>query len=107
MVARERVYETRDRAEATPFTLHDGPPYANGDLHIGHALNKILKDFVNRWEMMNGNACDVPGGTVTGCRSSWFCRAGRGGEEGAVADQAEVQGEKVCDEDGGQSAETV
>ena len=32
------------------FTLHDGPPYANGDLHIGHALNKILKDFINRCE---------------------------------------------------------
>ena len=31
--------------EMTPFTLHDGPPYANGDLHIGHALNKILKGF--------------------------------------------------------------
>lgn len=30
------------------YTLHDGPPYANGDLHIGHALNKILKDFINR-----------------------------------------------------------
>ena len=30
------------------FTLHDGPPYANGDLHIGHALNKVLKDFINR-----------------------------------------------------------
>eukprot|EP00951_Prasinocladus_malaysianus_P050019 scaffold676017_cov42-Prasinocladus_malaysianus.AAC.1 len=34
--------------EGDPFTLHDGPPYANGDLHIGHALNKILKDFINR-----------------------------------------------------------
>ena len=33
----------------TPFTLHDGPPYANGDLHIGHALNKVLKDFINRF----------------------------------------------------------
>jgi isoleucyl-tRNA synthetase len=31
-----------------PFTLHDGPPYANGHLHIGHALNKILKDMVVR-----------------------------------------------------------
>jgi valyl-tRNA synthetase len=30
------------------FTLHDGPPYANGDLHIGHALNKILKDIINK-----------------------------------------------------------
>ena len=30
------------------FVLHDGPPYANGDLHLGHALNKILKDVINR-----------------------------------------------------------
>lgn len=36
------------------FTLHDGPPYANGDLHIGHALNKILKDIINRSEMEGG-----------------------------------------------------
>jgi isoleucyl-tRNA synthetase len=35
-------------SKGDPFTLHDGPPYANGDLHIGHALNKILKDFINR-----------------------------------------------------------
>ena len=40
-------------------------------------------------------------------RAQGFAEHGRGGEEGAVADQAEVQGEKVCDEDGGQSAETV
>ena len=31
-----------------PFVLHDGPPYANGALHMGHALNKILKDVINR-----------------------------------------------------------
>ena len=31
-----------------PFILHDGPPYANGHLHIGHALNKVLKDFITR-----------------------------------------------------------
>lgn len=36
------------------FILHDGPPYANGDLHIGHALNKILKDFVVRYKSMQG-----------------------------------------------------
>ena len=35
-----------------PFILHDGPPYANGEIHIGHAMNKILKDFVNRYKMM-------------------------------------------------------
>lgn len=37
-----------------PFVLHDGPPYANGNIHIGHAMNKILKDFVNRYKMMAG-----------------------------------------------------
>eukprot|EP00271_Cylindrocystis_brebissonii_P017869 TRINITY_DN4844_c0_g1_i1.p1 TRINITY_DN4844_c0_g1~~TRINITY_DN4844_c0_g1_i1.p1 ORF type:complete len:1233 (-),score=240.75 TRINITY_DN4844_c0_g1_i1:598-4296(-) len=36
------------------FTLHDGPPYANGDLHTGHALNKLLKDFVNRYQILQG-----------------------------------------------------
>lgn len=41
--ATNRVYETmRDDNTGEPFTLHDGPPYANGDLHIGHALNKVL-----------------------------------------------------------------
>ena len=36
------------------FMLHDGPPYANGHLHIGHALNKILKDVINRTQFMLG-----------------------------------------------------
>jgi len=34
------------KAGKTPFILHDGPPYANGDIHIGHAVNKILKDVI-------------------------------------------------------------
>lgn len=38
----------------TPFVLHDGPPYANGDLHMGHALNKIIKDFIIRNKQMQG-----------------------------------------------------
>ena len=37
-----------------PFVLHDGPPYANGNIHLGHALQKILKDFINRYKMMEG-----------------------------------------------------
>lgn len=46
----------------TPFVLHDGPPYANGNIHIGHAMNKILKDFVNRYKMMSGyNMIYIPG----------------------------------------------
>ncbi|MGL6247722.1 MAG: class I tRNA ligase family protein, partial [Culicoidibacterales bacterium] len=36
------------------FILHDGPPYANGNIHMGHALNKILKDFVVRYKSMTG-----------------------------------------------------
>ncbi|WP_088043882.1 isoleucine--tRNA ligase [Bacillus sp. EAC] len=44
------------------FILHDGPPYANGDLHMGHALNKVLKDFIVRFNNMNGNRSPyVPG----------------------------------------------
>ncbi|KAL5983785.1 Isoleucine--tRNA ligase, chloroplastic/mitochondrial [Asimina triloba] len=41
-----------DKNNGGSFTLHDGPPYANGDLHIGHALNKILKDIVNRYKIV-------------------------------------------------------
>lgn len=40
--------------DGKPFVLHDGPPYANGNIHTGHALNKILKDFINRYKMMEG-----------------------------------------------------
>ncbi|WP_416826925.1 isoleucine--tRNA ligase [Ectobacillus polymachus] len=44
------------------FVLHDGPPYANGDIHMGHALNKVLKDFIVRYKSMNGySAPYVPG----------------------------------------------
>lgn len=38
----------------TPFVLHDGPPYANGDIHMGHALNKILKDIIVRYKNLQG-----------------------------------------------------
>ena len=36
------------------FTLHDGPPYANGNLHMGHALNKVLKDIINKYKTLKG-----------------------------------------------------
>ncbi len=42
------------RAGCPPFVLHDGPPFTNGDVHIGTALNKSLKDFVNRYKTMRG-----------------------------------------------------
>lgn len=52
----ERLYdELQERNASNPaFILHDGPPYANGDIHIGHALNKILKDIVIRYKTMQG-----------------------------------------------------
>ena len=47
----KRLEKNKDN---TPYVLHDGPPYANGDIHIGHALNKVLKDFVVRYKSMQG-----------------------------------------------------
>ncbi|WP_100011031.1 isoleucine--tRNA ligase [Lentibacillus sediminis] len=58
------LYEkVQERTKGRPlFILHDGPPYANGDLHIGHALNKILKDFITRYRSMSGyHAPYIPG----------------------------------------------
>jgi len=62
--AENKVYEHRQKLnEGKPtFILHDGPPYANGDIHMGHALNKITKDFIVRYKSMNGfRAPYVPG----------------------------------------------
>ena len=54
------------------FTLHDGPPYANGPIHIGHALNKILKDMVNRAAQMSGlDAHYIPGWDCHGLPIEW------------------------------------
>jgi isoleucyl-tRNA synthetase len=54
------------------FILHDGPPYANGNIHIGHALNKILKDVVNRARQMAGyDAYYVPGWDCHGLPIEW------------------------------------
>ena len=54
------------------FVLHDGPPYANGHLHIGHALNKILKDVINRCQQMLGfDANYVPGWDCHGLPIEW------------------------------------
>ena len=67
------VYDRlRDKPGREPFTLHDGPPYANGHLHIGHALNKILKDMVVRSQQMMGrDARYVPGWDCHGLPIEW------------------------------------
>jgi isoleucyl-tRNA synthetase len=56
----ERVLEARE--DDPPFVFHDGPPYANGAIHVGHLLNKVLKDMVVRSRNMAGQRCPyVPG----------------------------------------------
>ncbi|MSP01582.1 MAG: isoleucine--tRNA ligase [Acetobacteraceae bacterium] len=63
----------REAAKGRPmFILHDGPPYANGNLHIGHALNKILKDVINRAHQMSGfDANYIPGWDCHGLPIEW------------------------------------
>jgi isoleucyl-tRNA synthetase len=65
----DRLREKQGRA---PFTLHDGPPYANGHLHIGHALNKTIKDMIVRsHQMMGFDARYVPGWDCHGLPIEW------------------------------------
>jgi len=66
----DRLRETAEGRK--PFILHDGPPYANGHLHIGHALNKILKDMVVRSQQMMGrDARYIPGWDCHGLPIEW------------------------------------
>ncbi|KAJ7096704.1 tRNA synthetases class I-domain-containing protein [Mycena belliarum] len=57
------IYQWQSKKIERPeFILHDGPPYANGDLHMGHALNKILKDIINRFHLLRGRRVQyIPG----------------------------------------------
>jgi isoleucyl-tRNA synthetase len=61
--AEQQIYERLSQENPGElFILHDGPPYANGALHIGHALNKILKDIINRYQLLQGRKVRyVPG----------------------------------------------
>ncbi|KAG5984116.1 hypothetical protein E4U55_005991 [Claviceps digitariae] len=58
-------WQSSNRSQKDPFVLHDGPPYANGPLHIGHAINKILKDMILRTQ--------VQAGRQVAYRPSWDC----------------------------------
>ncbi|MDB5491502.1 MAG: ileS [Micavibrio sp.] len=65
-----RLRETS--ASRPKWVLHDGPPYANGDIHMGHAMNKTLKDVINRsWQMSGYNAPYVPGWDCHGLPIEW------------------------------------
>ncbi|CAA7612487.1 isoleucine--tRNA ligase [Magnetospirillum sp. SS-4] len=74
------------------FILHDGPPYANGNLHIGHALNKILKDVITRGQQMLGKDSDyVPGWDCHGLPIEWkieekYREAGKDKDEVDIVD---------------------
>lgn len=79
----------QDRKNAKRFVLHDGPPYANGDLHVGHAVNKILKDVITRARQMQGYDSNyVPGWDCHGLPIEW-----------KVEEQFRAQGRKKSDVD--------
>jgi isoleucyl-tRNA synthetase len=64
------------RKGAALYTLHDGPPYANGDIHMGHVINKVLKDLVVKYKTMAGfDAPYVPGWDCHGLPIESFVRS--------------------------------
>ncbi len=79
------------------YVLHDGPPYANGDIHLGHALNKILKDFIVRYKNMAGfKSPFVPGWDTHGLPTELKARAKAG--IGSSADISVLELRKMCEE---------
>lgn len=95
----EKVYENLMKVnEGKPlFILHDGPPYANGDIHLGHALNKILKDFIVRYKNMAGfKAPYVPGWDTHGLPTELKARKKAG--IGNSAEISVVELRKMCEE---------
>ena len=62
----ETVFNDRNKKNTkSTYVLHDGPPYANGDVHVGHVLNKVLKDMVSKYHLMRGHKVDF--------RPGWDC----------------------------------
>lgn len=95
----EKIYENlMGINEGKPlFVLHDGPPYANGNIHLGTALNKILKDFIVRYKNMSGfKAPYVPGWDTHGLPTELKARKKAG--VGSSADISEIELRKMCQE---------
>lgn len=95
----EKVYENLMKVnEGKPlFVLHDGPPYANGNIHLGTALNKILKDFIVRYKNMAGfKAPFVLGWDTHGLPTELKARKKAG--VGSSADISELELRKMCQE---------
>ncbi len=87
-----------EKNEGKPlYVLHDGPPYANGNIHLGHALNKILKDFIVRHKNMSGyNAPYVPGWDTHGLPTELKARQKAGLANSAEISTVELR--KICEE---------
>ena len=71
---KEKIFEKlrKNSKGKKKFVLHDGPPYANGNIHMGTALNKILKDMVTRFHQMTGkDSVYVPGWDCHGLPIEW------------------------------------
>lgn len=95
----EKIYKKlMEINEGKPmFVLHDGPPYANGNIHLGTALNKILKDFIVRYKNMAGfKAPFVPGWDTHGLPTELKARKKAG--VGSSADISEIELRKMCEE---------
>jgi isoleucyl-tRNA synthetase len=94
----------REDAKGRPlYVLHDGPPYANGNIHIGHALNKVLKDIITRSFQMRGfNSNYVPGWDCHGLPIEWKIEEqyrAKGKEKPNFADGKEINAfRKECRE---------
>ena len=83
--------------DGRPFVLHDGPPYANGPIHIGHAFNKILKDFVNKSHAQRGNYTPyIPGWDCHGQPIEHMVEVTLGPEKMAKIDQPTLR--RLCRE---------
>ena len=95
----EQMYDRlMEKNEGKPlYVLHDGPPYANGDIHLGHALNKILKDIIVRYKNMAGfKSPYVPGWDTHGLPTELKARAKAG--IGSSADISPLELRKLCEE---------
>ena len=95
----EKIYEKlTEKNEGKPlFVLHDGPPYANGNIHLGTSLNKVLKDIIVRYKNMSGfKSPYVPGWDTHGLPTELKARAKAGVENSTTISELEIR--KICRE---------
>ncbi len=85
-----------NRKDAEKYILHDGPPYANGDIHLGTALNKVLKDIVIKYKTLRGyNSPYVPGWDTHGLPIEHSVTT-KLGDKAKELDKLEIR--KICEE---------